>query len=45
MLYLRDKPRLDVPLKGAHWELFLPPDYQYSDFGGTMARELAGVAS
>jgi hypothetical protein len=25
--------------------LFLPPDYRYSDFGGTMARELAVAAS
>ena len=35
-------PRLDVPLKNARWELFLPPDYRYSDFSGTMTRELAG---
>jgi hypothetical protein len=35
-------PRLDVPLKNARWELFLPPDYRYSDFSGTMARETAG---
>ena len=34
-------PRLDVPLKNARWELFLPPDYTYSDFSGTMAREIA----
>jgi hypothetical protein len=25
-------PRLDVPLKNARWELFLPPDYRYSGF-------------
>jgi hypothetical protein len=35
-------PQMDVPWKSARWELFLPPDYRYSDFGGTMARELGG---
>lgn len=35
-------PTLDVPLKNARWELFLPPDYQYDAFSGTMSRE-AGV--
>jgi hypothetical protein len=34
-------PRLDVPLKKARWELYLPPDYRYSDFSGTMGRETA----
>ena len=29
-------PQLDVPLKDAQWELFLPPDYDYSHFGGSM---------
>src|SRR5439155_8972104 len=38
-------PQLDVPLKSARWELFLPPDYHYSDFRRTMARELAVAAS
>jgi len=33
-------PKLDVPLKSARWELFLPPNYAYSDFSGTMAREI-----
>ncbi len=33
-------PQLDAPLKSARWELFLPPDYHYSDFGGTMAHEV-----
>ena len=33
-------PQLDAPLKSARWELFLPPDYQYSDFAGTMAHEV-----
>jgi hypothetical protein len=32
-------PALDVPVKNARWELFLPPDYGYSRFGGTMTRE------
>jgi hypothetical protein len=34
-------PRLDVPLKEARWELFLPPDYEYEDFRGTMNYEQA----
>jgi hypothetical protein len=36
-------PKLDAPLKSARWELFLPPDYRYSDFGGTMVREVASA--
>ena len=36
-------PKFDVPLKNAHWELFLPPDYDYQDFRGTMNRELAAA--
>lgn len=32
-------PQLDVPLKDAQWELFLPPDYDYSHFGGSMNLE------
>jgi hypothetical protein len=31
-----------VPMKNARWELYLPPDYQYDQFTGTMTRE-AGV--
>lgn len=31
-------PRFDVPLKNAHWELYLPPDYEYSHFEGSMTR-------
>ena len=38
-------PRLDAPLKSARWELFLPPDYRYSDFSGTMVRETASTAT
>ena len=34
-------PKLDVPLKGARWEVFLPPDYDYDNFAGTMTREVA----
>jgi type II secretory pathway pseudopilin PulG len=34
-------PRFDVPLKNAHWEIYLPPDYDYKNFQGTMSRELA----
>ncbi|TXT50969.1 MAG: hypothetical protein FD140_2031 [Limisphaerales bacterium] len=36
-------PKLDVPLKNARWELLLPPDYEYTDFGGTMGRDLSGA--
>ncbi|HKQ38502.1 MAG TPA: hypothetical protein VJ063_10525, partial [Verrucomicrobiae bacterium] len=32
-------PRLDVPLKNARWDVFLPPDYDYSRFAGTMTHE------
>jgi len=31
-------PRFDVPMKNAHWDLYLPPDYEYSQFEGSMAR-------
>ena len=34
-------PRLDVPLKNARWDVFLPPDYDYSKFAGTMTHEAA----
>ncbi len=34
-------PEFDVPLKNAHWEVYLPPDYDYQGFGGTMMRETA----
>jgi hypothetical protein len=34
-------PKLDAPLKNARWELFLPPDYTYQEFQGTMTRETA----
>jgi len=38
-------PRFDVPLKNAHWEVFLPPDYAYQDLGrGSMARETLAQA-
>jgi type II secretory pathway pseudopilin PulG len=37
-------PQLDLPLRGARWELFLPPDYDYSDFDrGTMKPERGGM--
>lgn len=38
-------PKLDVPLKSAQWELYLPPDYRYADFEGTMTREVAATPS
>ena len=34
-------PRLDLPLKNVRWELFLPPDYEYGSFKGTMTHETA----
>jgi len=34
-------PKFDVPLKNARWEVYLPPDYDYRDFAGTMSREIA----
>ena len=34
-------PQFDVPLKNARWEIYLPPDYDYQGFAGTMTRELA----
>ena len=36
-------PKFDVPLKNARWEVYLPPDYDYQDFGGTMTRETAAM--
>jgi Tfp pilus assembly protein FimT len=33
-------PKIDAPLKSARWELFLPADYRYSKFGGTMTHEV-----
>ena len=38
-----ESPQLDLPLKNARWELFLPPDYDYADFRGTMKPERVGV--
>ena len=38
-------PTLDVPMKNARWELYLPPDYQYDQFTGTMTREAGVVVS
>jgi hypothetical protein len=40
-----DSPKFNVPLKGAHWEIYLPPDYDYRNFEGTMAREIADSQS
>ena len=33
-------PKVDMPLKNARWEFYLPPDYDYRDFAGSMAREI-----
>jgi type II secretory pathway pseudopilin PulG len=32
-------PQLGVPLKNVRWDLYLPPDYDYKKFGGSMAHE------
>ena len=32
-----------MPLKNARWEVYLPPDYDYQNFTGTMSRELAAA--
>ena len=31
-------PKFDVPLKNARWDLYLPPDYDYGQFEGSMTR-------
>jgi type II secretory pathway pseudopilin PulG len=36
-------PKFDVPLKNARWELYLPPDYDYQHFQGTMTRAVASA--
>ena len=38
-------PQFDVPLKNARWEIYLPPDYDYQDFGGTMTREAVAASA
>jgi type II secretory pathway pseudopilin PulG len=37
-------PEFDVPLKNARWEVYLPPDYDYQNFDGTMSRETVASA-
>ncbi len=34
-----ESPALDVPLKNAQWDLYVPPEYRCGDFEGTMTRE------
>jgi len=36
-------PALDVPVKNARWELYLPPDYRYGDFEGSMKQEVVAA--
>lgn len=38
-----ESPAVDVPLKNAQWELYLPPDYDYGGFAGTMMHEIGGA--
>ena len=40
-----DSPKFDVPLKNARWQVYLPPDYDYSRFQGTMTREMASASA
>ena len=37
-------PTIDVPLKNARWEVYLPEDYHYDEFTGTMSRETGAAA-
>lgn len=39
-----EAPRLDLPLKDARWEVYLPPDYEYRDFGGSMTHTVTDLA-
>ena len=32
-------PLLNVPFNNARWDLYLPPDYDYQQFAGSMAHE------
>jgi len=34
-------PALDMPLKNARWDLYLPPDFEYTALAGSMRQELA----
>jgi hypothetical protein len=36
-------PKLAVPLKNARWEVYLPPDYAYANFEGSMSHEAAAA--
>jgi hypothetical protein len=36
-------PALDIPLKNARWELYLPPHYVFDQFEGSMKRQLAAL--
>jgi hypothetical protein len=38
-----ESPAVDVPLKNAQWELYLPTDYNYHGFTGTMMHEVGGA--
>lgn len=36
-------PDFDVPVKNARWEFYLPPDFDYRNFAGSMSRETAAA--
>ena len=37
-------PKFDLPMKNARWELYLPPDYEYDAFKGSMNRTSEAAA-
>lgn len=37
-------PKVDVPLKNAHWDVYLPADYRYQDFSGSMSLQHEAAA-
>ena len=37
-------PQLNVPLNNAHWDLYLPPDYDYQKFAGSMTHQEEAAA-
>ncbi|MBN1507652.1 MAG: hypothetical protein JW955_12445 [Sedimentisphaerales bacterium] len=36
-------PRFDLPLKNITWQVYLPQNFTYSDFGGTIAVDPRGI--
>lgn len=38
-------PRFDLPLKNITWQVYLPQDFSYGDFGGTMSVDRRSAAT